>query len=273
MDKFKVTLVKQSRKPDPKTGRKKRTKRVISDNKPTTFNIKIKKGEEEMKINMNENLPNNSSYDFKVKIHKGEEVNESSTSDFRDPTKETFSFNARIMKNEPEEEQVVCEEEPISETIPTEVEEENIEEYGETEEEDIPSTEEVYEEDSEDVEEEPVEEESVEEDEYLPDDADEIEDESSEEETSEEEYYEPEEESRELEEAGIDESVFDTVTVNGEVMNAVELNPEEGDYYDDETPPYEEYDDDMYEDLIPSKFKGDDEPKRRNKKGDIRDRY
>ena len=57
-----------------------------------------------MKINLNGNLPNKTSYDFKVKIHKGEEVNESSTKDFRDPTKETITFNTRIMKNVPEDE-------------------------------------------------------------------------------------------------------------------------------------------------------------------------
>lgn len=47
MDQFKITLVKQSRKPDPKTGKKKRTKRVISDNKPIEFNVKIHRGERE----------------------------------------------------------------------------------------------------------------------------------------------------------------------------------------------------------------------------------
>lgn len=47
MDQFKITLVKQSRRPDPKTGRKKRVKRVLSDNKPIEFNVKIHKRERE----------------------------------------------------------------------------------------------------------------------------------------------------------------------------------------------------------------------------------
>lgn len=47
MDKFKVTLVRQSKKPDPVTGKKKRTRRVLSDNKKEEleFNVKIHRGE------------------------------------------------------------------------------------------------------------------------------------------------------------------------------------------------------------------------------------
>lgn len=45
MDKFKVTLVKQSKKPDPITGKKKRTRQVISNNKPLEFKVTIHRGE------------------------------------------------------------------------------------------------------------------------------------------------------------------------------------------------------------------------------------
>ncbi len=306
MDQFKITLVKQSRKPDPKTGKKKRTKRVISDNKPIEIKTNIKKGERDMRIDMNGNLPKKNSYDFKVKIHKGEEVSESSTIDFHDPIKKTFEFNTRIMKNNPVEEETVDKEEPVIEPVdevtskpgedisePEEVEEEEYYEEEEIEEEDNPSStdigvcegdgEELSECDGEDngesgsveeVEEEEIAAQLIPEGskESLdslkeiaqwvqdhPDDADEI-----------EEYEESEEDNSIPDEENVE---TETITINGEVMNAVELTPEEEyeESYEEDEYEDDEYDDEEYEELIPAKFRNNNS--KRGKKRQVEEDY
>lgn len=99
-DMFKVTLVRQSKQIDPKTGRKKRTRKVISDNYKQSFKTTIKKGSREMKFDMNEARGKDTAYEFNVKIHRGEEVTETTS---QIPTKENdskFSFDVLIHKND-----------------------------------------------------------------------------------------------------------------------------------------------------------------------------
>lgn len=191
--------------------------------------------------------------ELKVKIHRGEEVVESTSAKKVEIKKEGISFKTKIVRaDETEEEPVEIPEINTDVELPVIP---PVEEEAEEEEEiEIPSSDdEVSDGDSEEGNDDAEElaGDVVEETEEV-----ESEDEEEQQEEIVEEYVDADESTEDI---GIDESVFDTLTINGEEMNVVELNPEEEqdeDEIEEEEDDDDDYDDeDDYQDMIPAKYR------------------
>lgn len=90
MKDLKVTLVRQSKKINPKTNKKDRTRTVISDHiKQISFETKVKKGNEEMMMN-NKPIKEENEFVFETKIFRQSEEGVSSVTSYEEiaPIKE-----------------------------------------------------------------------------------------------------------------------------------------------------------------------------------------